>query len=468
MGKTCFNNNIKNFRSHVVPAVFMIMILSYLILMRTAYAENRKIHKFSLEKCIEISLANNPDLSVSAMESDIKKIDILVRRAAFMPAIDINSSYTRYEYDQRIVPPQKNDELGVFDNDIMSNGIYLTMPVFRGGKNIAAWKSAVLSSKAAKENYVVIRENTIVLISNLFYRILEINDRIKSLQASLDALESQKKITQLNVKVGRRTKLDEMKINVRVASVKQSLSSSKADRKVFLTQLKRAMGKKSLQSVSIDISGSLDVKKQTLPSLAHAFDYALANRAEYKTASLEISIDRQGLKIAKSFFFPKADIFAAETIRNGLPYSQDSLNGAYDNETSWAAGIKIDIPLFRGGATRAGVLKAEKRIAQAQEKERSVRLKIKEELVRAYTAIDDSLQRLMVQKDNVSSAQEALRIEQSRYKNGKSNINDVLDAQAGMLLAQTDYSRAAADYILAKIYWQRVLGNPLQKFISFK
>ncbi len=185
------------------------------------------------------------------------------------------------------------------------------------------------------------------------------------------------------------------------------------------------------------------------------------------TASLEVSIADQGLKIPRSEFFPKADIFASETIRNGLPYNEaGSANRGDGHESSWAAGVNITIPLFHGGATRAGVLKAEKKIAQAKEKLRSVRLRIKEEVVKAYTAIDDSLQRLMVQKDNVSAAKEALRIEKARYKNGKSNINDVLDAQAEMLQAETDYSRAAADYILAGIYWQRILGNPLQKFIA--
>ena len=469
MLKDYLKNYFKNYHSSSIPAAFIIMVLSGLMVLHTAYAEDKKIYNLTLEKCVELALANNPDLSVSAMESDIKKIDIMLSRSAFLPKIDIGSSYTRYEYDQRIVPPHANNEPGIFDDDIINSGIYLTMPVFRGGKNVAAYKSSRLSSKAAEDNYISARENTIILISNLFYRILETDDKIRSLNASLDALESQKKLTDLNVKVGRRTKLDEMKINVRVASVKQSLSSSMAERKVLLTQLKRAMGEKSIQSALLEISGNLTVKKQALPSLDNAFDYALTKRPEYKAASLEVLIADQGLKIARSDFFPKADIFASQTIRNGLPYDQDnSANNADGNETSWAAGVNISIPLFRGGATRANVLKAEKKIAQAKEKLRSVRLRIKEEIVKAYTAIDDSLQRLMVQQDNVSAAKEALRIERARYKNGKSNINDILDAQAEMLQAETDYSRAAADYILARIYWQRILGNPLEKFIALK
>ena len=467
MLKNYFKNYWGNNHLSSVPVVLIIMILSGLMLLHTAYADNKTIYNLTLEKCVELALANNPDLSVSALESDIKKIDIMLSRSAFLPRIDMGSSYTRYEYDQRIVPPHANNEPGIFDDDIVNSGIYLTMPIFRGGKNVAALKSSRLSLKAEKDNYVSVRENTIILISNLFYRILETDDKIKSLNSSLDALESQRKITDLNVRVGRRTKLDEMKINVRVASVKQSLSSSMAEKKVLLTQLKRAIGKKILQSALLEISGNLTVATEKLPSLAHAFDDALTKRPEYKAASLEVSVADQGLKIARSEFFPKADIFASETIRNGLPYNEaGSANHGDGHESSWAAGVNITIPLFHGGATRAGVLKAEKKIAQAKEKQRSVRLRIKEEVVKAYTAIDDSLQRLMVQKDNVSAAKEALRIEKARYKNGKSNINDILDAQAEMLQAETDYSRAAADYILAGIYWQRILGNPLQKFIA--
>jgi len=288
MLKDYLKNYFKNYHSSSIPAAFIIMVLSGLMVLHTAYAEDKKIYNLTLEKCVELALANNPDLSVSAMESDIKKIDIMLSRSAFLPKIDIGSSYTRYEYDQRIVPPHANNEPGIFDDDIINSGIYLTMPVFRGGKNVAAYKSSRLSSKAAEDNYISARENTIILISNLFYRILETDDKIRSLNASLDALESQKKLTDLNVKVGRRTKLDEMKINVRVASVKQSLSSSMAERKVLLTQLKRAMGEKSIQSALLEISGNLTVKKQALPSLDNAFDYALTKRPEYKAASLEV------------------------------------------------------------------------------------------------------------------------------------------------------------------------------------
>ena len=68
------------------------------------------------------------------------------------------------------------------------------LPVFRGGKDIAVYKSAKFFSKAASENYISTRENTIILISNITRENLEktldmtMYNRVKQLSQVADEL----------------------------------------------------------------------------------------------------------------------------------------------------------------------------------------------------------------------------------------------------------------------------------------
>ena len=184
-------------------------------------------------------------------------------------------------------------------------------------------------------------------------------------------------------------------------------------------------------------------------------------------AFLDINIPgMSGLDVARADYWPRVDGFARYGTRSGLPYDQEKESKALDHETSWATGVQLDIPLFRGGAVRAQVAQARLRIDQARERLRDVELLIGEDVDRAWTSLSDSRNRIEVTGKNVEAAAETLRIEQTTYQEGRNTINDVLDAQAARLTADVEHSQAVVDYLLARLDWERALGSDLAAFIA--
>lgn len=106
------------------------------------------------------------------------------------------------------------------------------------------------------------------------------------------------------------------------------------------------------------------------------------------------------------------------------------------------------------------------RVEQARERLRDAELLIDEDLYRVFASLSDSRNRIGVTGRNVEAAAETLRIEQTTYQEGRNTINDVLDAQAARLTADVEYSQAVVDYLLARMEWERALGNDLAAFVA--
>ncbi len=419
-----------------------------------------------LNDCVRLALEKNPNLGIVKKEQSLQQLEKSLAFSAFLPTLDAEGSYTRFGEKQRLIPAHSNIDPGVFDEDLFDAGLVLRLPLFQGGKRGAAYRIAELAGRLAAEQLVTTEQDLVLNVASIFFKTLQIDELVRATAASREALESQTATTVLRVEVGRSAPLDSMKIDVRLASIEQELSRLEADRRLLLVQLGRLMGMSSKTDEIPKISGDLKVAPQPLPDIEKARAPAREQRSEFKAAKAQMEQVKKGLNLALAEYWPRVDGFARYGTRSGVSPDQESRIGGLDHETTWAAGVLVDIPLFRGGAVRTRVAQARLRLDQARERLRDVELGIDEDLDRAGTLLADSRNRIVVTGKNVDLSAETLRIEQATYQEGRSTINDVLDAQAAMLRADVEYSQAVVDYLLAQLGWERAVGNDLASFVG--
>lgn len=420
----------------------------------------------SLPDCVRLALENNPNLNVARQEQAIQALEKPRAFSSFLPTLDAEGTYARFEEKQRVVPAHRNNELGVFDEDFLEGGLVLRLPLFQGGRRVAAYRIAELAGKLASEQLTTTRQDLVLNVASVFYKTLQLEQVIRATEASREALQSQTATTRLQVEVGRSAPVDSMKVEVRLAGIEQSLSRLQADRRLLLVQLGRLLGMSGQGQSVPRIAGQLQAVPQPLPQVEGAKATARERRSEWKAAQLQLEQAEKNLDAVRADYWPRVDGFARYGTRSGLPYDQKGDGKALDHETSWLTGVQVDIPLFRGGAVRLQVAQARLRIDQARERLRDVELLIGEDLDRAFTSLSDSRNRMGVAAKNVEAAAETLRIEQTTYREGRNTINDVLDAQAARLTADVEYSQAVVDYLLARLDWERALGNDLAVFVG--
>ncbi|MBZ4660374.1 MAG: outer rane efflux protein TolC-like [Desulfacinum sp.] len=448
--------------------ILWVHVLSLALLLASAGPGSADSKTWDLPTCVARALERNPEIRVLKLAVGEADEEISKSRAAFFPSLDLESSYTRTGEPQRVVAAHANNEPGVFDRDAFDTALTARLPLFEGGRRRAQVRIAELGKAAAVSRFDAGRQDLVLNVASGYYKILQLDRVLEATRGSRRALAAQEELVRHQLEVGRAAPVDHMKIQVRLASLDQKISSLEADRRVLLVFLGRLMGLDLKSRPLFDIAGTLETPHVEIPSMEEGVAEALRARPEHKTAVLNLDQARQAVRAALADIYPRIQAFGRYGLRNGLPYDQDDPSGAIDHEDTWAAGIQATLPLFRGGAVRASIRQARLREKQAQERLRAVDLQIREEVERAHARLRDSADRLQVTRSSVAVAEETLRIEQDKYQAGKNTVNDVLDAQAALLQAQVEYSQAQVDAQLALLEWRRAVGEDLTRLARAK
>ncbi len=99
------------------------------------------------------------------------------------------------------------------------------------------------------------------------------------------------------------------------------------------------------------------------------------------------------------------------------------------------------------------------KLAAARERLRQLELRIRLEVETALLNFGSATERVQTLRKSVEQAEESLRIERQKYELGKGASVDVLDAQAALLEAETNYYRALADVQVARAQIDLAVGE---------
>ncbi|MBF0211724.1 MAG: TolC family protein [Desulfamplus sp.] len=411
----------------------------------------------TIDRCIEIAITNSPQLKEIGLEDDLQSQDVAFSKSYFLPQVDAFAGYSKFEYPMRVIQPHANNELGIFEKDIVETGFIFKFPIYHGGRYKADFSIAQLGHKRSLESFKISRQELIFNIYSVFYKLLQLNETKKAINASMEALQAHKKTTMVKLDVGRVSQLDVMKIELRLAQIEQQLSTIKSERISLFALLTQFMGLNISYDKEFDIIGDILVDAKNLPSLpnlADAIKRAKAQRPEIMAAHLDLERAGEVIKVAKAGLLPNVDVLATYTLRGALDY--DSVN-----EDAWYLGVQANLPIYHGGAIRAKINQANLRQEQAKERLKSIYLQVESELQKILARLIDSIKRIEVTQKSIAVATETFRIETAKNEEGKSSINDLLDAHSALLTAEVAHYQSVVDYRIGAVEWKKVVGDEL-------
>jgi outer membrane protein len=126
---------------------------------------------------------------------------------------------------------------------------------------------------------------------------------------------------------------------------------------------------------------------------------------------------------------------------------------------NWALALRLSVPVFDGGAIRAGISSERKELEKIREEERILKLGIIRNVKEAYINIENALERIAVSVTAVKTGEETLRIELLKFETGAGTSTDVIDAQTALLRAETDYYQAVFDNNIALASLRKAIGD---------
>jgi len=400
-------------------------------------------HPLTLGQCLELALANNPQIAQRLWETRAANAQRNIAASQQWPTVTAQGAYTRTLDDQRLVGLRKPGEPGIWSSDIFSADIVLNMPLFTGGRIVNEIGAAELLALAAERKLARTKEELAFNVASTFYSILGQRQVIKSLEFSRKALEEHEKRSRDLIAVQRAARVDLLRTQVRLADIQQQLVRQRNVLAILHRALANLLGvPEDLSTVSI--SGEL-----AHPGAAQGppadISTALARREDYLAERARVEAQAKRVDAARANSWPQLSLAASYGERWSAGNTRRQ-PGADTSEDVGSIGLLLSVPLFEGGRIEQTVLRERAKLAAAQEALRELELKIRLEVSTAALNVQSSQARVKATETAIEQARESLRIEREKYALGKGTITDVLDAQSALLTAEMTHARALTDY----------------------
>jgi multidrug efflux system outer membrane protein len=394
-----------------------------------------------LKRLIELSLANNRDLRVAALNIEQARALYQVKRADELPSIGAGISAQRQ--------PGSGGKL----TNSYAVGLQVTGYELDFFGRVRSLSQAALSQYLATEEARKTAQIALVAgVATTYAGMLADDELLRVTRETLKTREDSFRLTRLRFDNGASSEID-------VRQSEQLLETARAT--LAQTQRQRALDENALtllvgQPLPADLPAGLPLAAQQgvtdLP--AGLPSDLLTRRPDVRAAEQQLLAANANIGAARAAFFPRI----ALTANAGTASSE--LSGLFSSGSFALTGTATLLqPIFDAGRNQANleVAKANRDIAIAQ---------YEKAIQTAFREVSDALagratlgEQLRAQTAVANAAQVGFRLADLRYRNGAASYFDVLDAQRTLFAAQQAAVQVQAAQVQNLMTLYKVLGG---------
>jgi len=157
----------------------------------------------TLERCVEIALANNPEVAAVNWEVDAATAKADQAKAARWPTVSYEGTYTKYLNSRPLFEARYNNQRRIFTKQITRGDVLLKLPLYTGGRITNEIQASELVLLAEQNRLARSRQELIFNVNSTYNAILSQQKVIASVQFSLNAMQEQRRKMAKMVEVAR-------------------------------------------------------------------------------------------------------------------------------------------------------------------------------------------------------------------------------------------------------------------------
>jgi outer membrane protein len=410
----------------------------------------------TIDQIISMLLEQNPDISAAKWNEKAAESRLDTAERARLPVVTAEGGYQYYSDRQRLVQARYNGEVGNFDRNIYRGDLVARLPLFTGGRISSDIKASEFQLDGVRARSLLTRDQLIFTAKSIFYSILAQEDLINSLNFSLKALQQQRKTIEQMMMVRKAARVDLLRIEVRIVNLEQGIVKEENTFTVLKRTLANLIGMRAQDDMKVQGSLALDGRifdKKAL--LLKAFE----QRPDFRAVRADVQAQGMKVSVAKADYMPSVSAVGSYGVRGNGNQAVEQ-QGARSTNNMVYGGVVVSIPIFDLRIpSRVSEEKAKQRALEDQV--RKIELQVGLDVETSLLDVTSSIKRVRANEKAVEQAKESLRIEQQKYSYAKGSVTDVLDAQSALLQAETNYSRALADYQIARARLELSTGGSL-------
>jgi outer membrane protein len=381
-------------------------------------------HALSLEEGLRIVTESGRDIMIARSDEDVARGAVSLARSPWRPSVDLYGRETWLQY----IPEAKFGDLTVptSQDQFLTYGVKATQLLYDFGKTSSSIDAAKYGLRA-REIMTSQSKNQAALDFIIAYLdLLEAEKLLTVSQEEIKQYEAHKKDTETRYRAGVITKNEVLQVNVTLADSQQRLLTSEN-----LCSLRESKINSLLLKPLNDAVQPEEIRASPAAGLTldDAWAGAEASRSLLKEMDATIAAKEQNVQSTQAEYLPTF------YVSGGYEYSENKYMVHQDN---WSAIVGVNINLFSGGASdsKIGMARAELRSLKLSRDKLldTIRLEVKS----AYLDLQSSSKKMEVTKAAVEQAEENLRLQHLRYKEGVGTATEVLDAVALLTTAESN------------------------------
>ncbi|HEB74739.1 MAG TPA: TolC family protein [Nitrospirae bacterium] len=390
------------------------------------------------------------DVRISEAEEDVVRAGVRLARSPLLPRVDLYARRTWLRYRPEAL-------FGLFEpvpiseKDFLSYGFRINQLLYDFGASYALLRASRLGLKEKRLDTLRVRNLVALDFTHAYLDLLEAERLLVLAQKEVRRFESHLEETRAMYEEGLITKNDLLEAEVMLSDARQRLLSAENVRAMRESRINSLLARPLSEEVAPE---EISVRPYTDMSLDAAYETALRLRPEFKALQARISAKREEVKALKARFYP--DFY----VSGGYDY-QENRYMVYEGNWSLVAGIKVN--LSSGGATRARLRRAVAELRKLGLEEEKLRDGIMLDVKKTYLQLRSAARKVEVTAGAVAQADENLRLQRLRYREGVATATDVIDAVVLAGKAETNYWRAVYDRMRAEAGLLYAVGEDIVK-----
>lgn len=425
----------------------MISLVLIVLLVSLASIDCQAQQQWTLRQCMDYAIEHNISIKQQDNVRRQQELSLSTSRNSRLPDLSASAS-ENYSFGRA----QTLD--GTYSNrntNSTSFSIGTSVPLFTGFQIPNQIKLNQLNLEAATQDLEKAKNDIRMQVAQAYVQILynmEIAD-VACRQVAIDS--AQVKRLEAFVENG---KASQAQLSQQQATLAQAqLTATQADNNLqlsvlALTQLLELPSPEGFSIVRPD-NTSLLVLHSSLPSPDAVYQEALTIKPEVRAEQLRLSAADKSISIAKAALYPKLYFNAGLQTNyyktNGM--QAESFASQMKNNFAQYLGVSLSIPIFNRFATRNNVRSARIDRENRQLQFDLVRKTLYKDIQQVYYNAVAAGSKYESSKQAQQSSQDAFKLTQAKYENGKASITEFNEAKNNYLKTESDLVQARYEYL---------------------
>lgn len=436
--------------------VWVVVLIIWIGPWRGAWAQDRPF-VLTLQDAIQVGLKQNETVLIAQQEVEKAGGQIGTAWAEAFPKLSFNGFYTRNWETPAAVFGGRVFRFGT--TNVLNGGATLTIPLYKGGKTLAARRVAHAFREYTDASLTNTRQQVAFDIQRAFYGVLLANELVTVNESALKQAEAHlEQVVRLH-KVGTASDYDLLRAQVQVANLKPAVITARNNRDMAVLALKNVIGLDL--NASIDTRGSLaEAAVEQLPETSDVestIRLALKNRPDLAAMEYRLDMLEDAVRIQAGEMRPTVNVISNYQTQAQLNDLQGLKRDQFVN--SYSSRLVFDIPVFDGRKSHGEVTRARADLMETEYARRRLQKNAELEVRQAFMRVQEARERLTAQQETVAQAQKGLDIAEVRYRTGVGTQLETLDAQLVLTQARTNQAQGLNDYVIAVAGLKKAIGT---------